>query len=92
MSDDVAVPSTIEENPSMESVEINKIERAIECGNRVFVIRGAAGTGKTTLVKLLIPVLLKKGFNTSLLTPTGRAALVLSKRTVRRINYTLRCF
>lgn len=62
-------------------MEINEVVRALECGNRVFVIRGAAGTGKTTLVKLLVPMLRRRGFNPSLLAPTGRAALVLSKRT-----------
>lgn len=61
--------------------EINKIIRALECGNRVFIIRGAAGTGKTTLVKRLIPMLRGRGVEPSLLAPTGRAALVLSKRT-----------
>ncbi len=61
--------------------EIAEIEHALDRGNRVFVIRGAAGTGKTTIVKSLIPMLRRKGVNPSLLAPTGRAALVLSKRT-----------
>ena len=65
----------------MDSNEINELIQALDCGNRVFVIRGAAGTGKTTLVKLLIPMLRRRGFDPSLLAPTGRAALVLSKRT-----------
>ena len=58
--------------------EIAEIKHALDCGNRVFVIRGAAGTGKTTLVKSLIPMLRGRGVEPSLLAPTGRAALVLS--------------
>ena len=44
--------------------EIEVIVRALESGNRVFIIRGAAGTGKTTLVKrlaLLLPQLKRNG-------------------------------
>ena len=47
----------------------------------VFILRGYAGTGKTTMIKNLIPVLqsLKKNF--ILLAPTGRAAKVLKEKT-----------
>ena len=53
----------------------------LDSGARVFSIRGAAGTGKTTLIKSLIPILRNRGFDIRLMAPTGRAALILRKRT-----------
>lgn len=47
----------------------------------LFVLRGYAGTGKTTLVKALINVLPQLKMKSVLLAPTGRAAKVLSKYT-----------
>lgn len=43
-----------------------------------FVLRGYAGTGKTTLISGLIKVLPKLGKRSVLLAPTGRAAKVIS--------------
>lgn len=42
------------------------------------LLRGYAGTGKTTSISLLVSVIEKLGFNYVLLAPTGRAARVLS--------------
>ncbi len=44
----------------------------------VFLLKGYAGTGKTSLVSALIQALPKLKVNTLLLAPTGRAAKVLS--------------
>ena len=57
------------------------IARALDSGVRCFIIRGAAGTGKTTLVRSLIPLLIKRKRQPLLMAPTGRAAFVLAKRT-----------
>jgi exodeoxyribonuclease V len=46
--------------------------------DRVFVIRGYAGTGKTSIVRSLVKTLPKTSLRTVLLAPTGRAAKVLS--------------
>ncbi len=46
---------------------------------RIFILRGYAGTGKTTLVAALAKTLKKRGRHCVLLAPTGRAAKVLSK-------------
>ncbi|MHA7129166.1 ATP-dependent DNA helicase [Algoriphagus namhaensis] len=43
-----------------------------------FILRGYAGTGKTTLVSALVKVLPKFGMRSLLLAPTGRAAKVMS--------------
>lgn len=47
-------------------------------GNKVLIIKGYAGTGKTTIVSILVNVLESVGKKTVLLAPTGRAAKVLS--------------
>ncbi|BAX81350.1 ATP-dependent DNA helicase [Labilibaculum antarcticum] len=47
-----------------------------ECG--IFLLKGYAGTGKTTLVSALVSVLDKMKINSVLLAPTGRAAKVLT--------------
>ncbi|MCX6280821.1 MAG: AAA family ATPase [Bacteroidetes bacterium] len=49
--------------------------------NALFVLKGYAGTGKTTVVKALVNVLPKMGKRTVLMAPTGRAAKVLSSYT-----------
>lgn len=46
--------------------------------NALFILRGYAGTGKTTVVQSLVNVLPQIGKRTVLLAPTGRAAKVLS--------------
>ncbi|MEI6122987.1 MAG: AAA family ATPase [Bacteroidota bacterium] len=46
--------------------------------NRIFLLKGYAGTGKTTIVGVLVKILPKLGLNSLLLAPTGRAAKVLA--------------
>lgn len=65
----------------MNETVLNRIAKALINGSRVFIIRGAAGTGKTTLIQSLIPILKTRGFDIRLMAPTGRAALILHKRT-----------
>ena len=48
---------------------------------KVFLLKGYAGTGKTSLVKVLIKNLMFKNLKYCLLAPTGRAAKVLSNYT-----------
>jgi exodeoxyribonuclease-5 len=47
--------------------------------NPAYLLKGYAGTGKTTLVSLLVNVLPKIGLRFVLLAPTGRAAKVLNQ-------------
>lgn len=54
----------------------------------VYVLRGSAGTGKTTLLTTLTGFLRKQGRPVVLLAPTGRAAKVIGKKT-RRSAQTL---
>jgi exodeoxyribonuclease-5 len=47
----------------------------------LFILRGYAGTGKTTVVRSLVQVLPRMNLRTVLMAPTGRAAKVLSAYT-----------
>ena len=49
--------------------------------NPTYILRGYAGTGKTSLVKTLVKTLPSIGMNYVLMAPTGRAAKVLSNYT-----------
>lgn len=60
---------------------LDKISTFLKSSNRVFILRGYAGTGKTTLV---LPILEKVGelkLHPQLMAPTGRAARVLRVKT-----------
>lgn len=55
---------------------------------KIFLLKGFAGTGKTTIMKTLIENLDQINMKFSLMAPTGRAAKVLSKYT-RKKAYTI---
>lgn len=46
--------------------------------NPTMLLKGYAGTGKTTIISCLVKILPEFGYNTILLAPTGRAAKVMS--------------
>ncbi len=46
--------------------------------NQIFLVKGYAGTGKTTIISALVKALAENGQQTVLLAPTGRAAKVIS--------------
>lgn len=50
----------------------------IDGKDRVFILKGYAGTGKTTLLRFLLTELRKRNHNYRLLAPTGRAAKVMA--------------
>ncbi|ALL07677.1 ATP-dependent endonuclease [Pedobacter sp. PACM 27299] len=52
--------------------------------DQCFILRGYAGTGKTTSVGALVKALPKFGFKAVLMAPTGRAAKVMSNYTGRK--------
>lgn len=49
--------------------------------NGVAVITGGPGTGKTTIIKSIIKLLVKEGFEVALAAPTGRAAKRMTEAT-----------
>ena len=50
----------------------------------VFILRGSAGTGKTTLIAELIEKLTASKTSYALLAPTGRAARILASKISKR--------
>ena len=57
---------------------LDKLKAFVDSDRRVFILKGYAGTGKTTLMRFFIRHLTKTKRNFILLAPTGRAAKVLS--------------
>lgn len=55
-------------------IEEKGLERYRDC----FLLKGYAGTGKTTIISTLIKILKNFGYKSVLLAPTGRAAKVMS--------------
>ncbi|MCU0327039.1 MAG: AAA family ATPase [Spirosomaceae bacterium] len=55
------------------------LEKPQQC--KAFVLRGSAGTGKTSLMQAVVKYLEKNNIQYVLLAPTAKAAKVLSKRT-----------
>lgn len=62
---------------------------------QIFILKGYAGTGKTTLLKTALPCIEAAGKRVLLMAPTGRAARVLQEKTgydastIHRTIYTL---
>ena len=63
-----------------QMVLITKLAGFIEnkSQNKIFLLKGFAGTGKTSLVSAFVAAVMETGLKTVLLAPTGRAAKVLS--------------
>ncbi len=63
-----------------QDVVLQKLSQFVLSGskNELFLLKGYAGTGKTTLIGTLVKNLRKAKMNTVLLAPTGRAAKVIS--------------
>lgn len=60
---------------------LNQLKSFIQSDDRIFVLKGYAGTGKTTLVRFIIAHLKEKNIMYKLLATTGRAAKILKDYT-----------
>ena len=67
---------------SQQNHVFEQIQAFMKSDASVFILRGYAGTGKTTMVKVIADYLAQTRF-VSLMAPTGRAARVLSAKTGR---------
>ena len=67
-------------NPDQEKV-IQNLENFLESKDSVFILKGYAGTGKTTLIKGLIDALKVENKKFVLCAPTGRASKILRNKT-----------
>ena len=70
--------SNIKLTPSQERVLKSILDFVNESADRIFILKGYAGTGKTTLMRFLIQELDKIKKDYRLLASTGRAAKVLA--------------
>jgi exodeoxyribonuclease V alpha subunit len=66
-----------EESIAFDPVQVEAVELAL--GERLAIITGGPGTGKTTIIRAISRVLRVKGVKTSLAAPTGRAAKRMSE-------------
>lgn len=66
--------------PSQQSA-IQTFEDFLKSDDQVLMLKGAAGTGKTTLLKEFITILQKEHRGFGLMAPTGRAAHIISEKT-----------
>ena len=66
-------------NSSFTEEQWNAVQTALT--NKISILDGGAGTGKTSLQRLLVDILEASDHEVTLLTPTGRAADRLSKAT-----------
>jgi ATP-dependent exoDNAse (exonuclease V) alpha subunit len=61
---------------------LNKLTKFVESTDKkVAILKGSAGTGKTTLVRFLIDNINKNDFDVALCAPTGKSAEVLGDKT-----------
>ena len=60
---------------------ISAFRRFLEGDDQVFMLKGAAGTGKTTLVTEFLKILEEKSREYRLMAPTGRAAYIIGTKT-----------
>jgi DNA replication protein DnaC len=76
-----------------QKMAVEKIERFLLSDNQVFLLKGYAGTGKTTILKGIANYLLSNQKLAAVMAPTGRAAKILrdktgiSASTIHRIIY-----
>ena len=70
--------SDIQLTRSQENVLTQILDFVNDSTDRVFILKGYAGTGKTTLMRFLIKSLAEKEKHYRLLASTGRAAKVLA--------------
>ena len=60
---------------------ISAFKSFLKDDEQVFMLKGAAGTGKTTLVSEFIKILDSEKRKYSLMAPTGRAAYIIGNKT-----------
>ncbi len=60
---------------------LKKIEQFFAGDDRIFLLKGSAGTGKSTIIRLITELLSRNDLGFSLMAPTGKAASVIQART-----------
>jgi len=60
-----------------QQIAFDKITNFLKSDKQVFILKGAAGSGKTTLISMLVEMLAEEQKLFQIMAPTGRAAKVL---------------
>ncbi len=60
---------------------IKQIGEFLSGDDKVFLLKGSAGTGKTTIIRIITQLLKEQEIPQTLMAPTGKAAKVISERT-----------
>ncbi len=84
VSQQVNILSLLEKIESQSGIRLSKEQRDAvigACTNKVFIITGGPGTGKTTIIRFIARLLKEMGATLRLAAPTGRAAKRLSEAT-----------
>ena len=79
--EEISFPPTSGQEEAMERLASFVCEKS---DSRLFILKGYAGTGKTTLVSALVRTLSRYRLRSVLLAPTGRAAKVFSNYAQRK--------
>jgi len=64
-----------------QQIAVEKLNTFLESEDNVFMLKGYAGTGKTTLIKGLVSYLEDQNREFQVMAPTGRAAKILRQKT-----------
>ncbi len=81
---DGELPSLLEKMETRFGIRLSDEQRQAvlgACTNKVFIITGGPGTGKTTIIRFIALLLKEMGASLRLAAPTGRAAKRLSEAT-----------
>ena len=81
---------TITPTPSQQTA-INSFVKFLDGPAQVFLLKGAAGTGKTTVIKEFVKHLDSLNRQCVLLAPTGRAAFIIGNKIGREASTIHRC-
>ena len=65
---------------SEQQAVAEKFEEFLNSNSHIFMIKGSAGTGKTTLLKHLVDNIAARNIASYLMAPTGRASMILSDK------------
>ena len=58
-----------------------QFEEFVNSDDRIFILKGSAGTGKTTLLRALVESMCGREWKCVLMAPTGRASFILGEKT-----------
>lgn len=69
---------------AQQKTALERISSFVKSDNDVFILKGSAGTGKTSIVKAITSYLNEEGLNLRVAAPTGRAAMIIGNKTGQR--------